>query len=57
MEFALALTNAEKQARFRAKRDAELKALRKIAAQLHKPMKKTATVKKAKATKKKGGTK
>jgi hypothetical protein len=30
----MALTKAEKQARFRARRDAELKALRKLAAKL-----------------------
>ena len=42
----MAFTNAEKQARYRARRAAELESLRKIAAKLQKPVKKT---KKAKA--------
>lgn len=37
----MALTNAERQARFRAKRDAELNSLRKLAAKLEKAAKKT----------------
>ena len=41
----MALTNAEKQARFRARRAAELESLRKIAAKLQKPLKKTKKVK------------
>jgi hypothetical protein len=35
----MALTNAEKQARFRARRDAELKQLRKLVAKLQIPKK------------------
>jgi hypothetical protein len=41
----MALTNAEKQARWRAKRAAELEALRKIAAKVQKSAKKTKKVK------------
>ena len=44
----MALTNAEKQARFRAKRAAELEALRKLAAKVQKSAKKTKKVKAAK---------
>lgn len=43
----MALTPAEKQKRYRDRQAAELKALRKLAASLQKPAKKT---KKAKAT-------
>lgn len=54
----MALTNAEKQARFRAKRAAELESLRKLAAKLQKPAKKSKAKKakvKAKAAARKRG--
>lgn len=41
----MALTNAERQARWRAKREAELESLRKLAAKLQKPAKKTSKAK------------
>jgi hypothetical protein len=44
----MALTNAERQARFRAKRDNELARLRKIAAKVEKSKAKKAKAKKSK---------
>jgi len=44
----MALSNAERQARFRAKRDAELEALRKLAAKVEKASAKKTKAKKSK---------